>query len=250
MLETITDSYKQDLMNAATTTVVSTSKSDRDEFKAMINSKINTLKAYKSELEYCYESYGVPKQYDCRFNTDVIKEQHPGDVVTKYTNGLEVNSSCNHQIWLGHTTTENAQGKTILKSLGGKFEFNTLDKCIGEYSSDEYSFRKMILSKDNFFVMDQYMNYHTNVKVLAKKYKTKNELEINYDDSEISFTYGDAEIAISTETGYVTRTNFLTMDEVTEGSCETRYNQSAGTIYPRVSVDEKAFGFKLEYVSY
>lgn len=250
MLETITDSYKMDLKEAASTTVVSSSQSSRDEFMAMINSKINTLKAYKSELEYCYESYGVSKKYNCRFNANIIKEQHPGGVVTKYTNGLKVGSDCRPEVWFGHTSTLNAQGKTILKSLRGKYEFNTLHKCIGDYSTAEYSFRKMILSKDNFFVMDQYMNYHTNVKVLAKKYKTKNELEVNYDDSEISFTYGDAQIAISTETGFVTRTNFLTMDEVSEGTCETRYNQSAGTIYPRVSVDEKAFGFKLEYVSY
>ncbi|MFG1593497.1 hypothetical protein [Halobacteriovorax sp. CON-3] len=250
-LEAIADNYKSDLKAELQKTFYPEDAEGQAQFRTSVGQKLNYLKALKHQVDVCYQDYQMKDEvYNCSLSADLLKSRHPGGLTTSYTGAISTDGDCMAYLFLGHTMTRNREGKVVLKNLGGKFEINTLYKCSGAYTTEEDSFRKMILSGDNFFVMDQYMIYRTDVKVLGKKYVTQNLLEVDYKDSEIVFHYGAAELAISTKDGSVIRTNFLTMDEVSEGRCETSYSEKNNSIYPRTNIDEEAWGFKLEYVAY
>lgn len=249
-LEAIANDYKKDLKAQLGKATFPKDPAAQAEFKAKYVAKFNYLKGLKHQTDVCYQDYGMEDIYNCSFSTDLIKERHDNDLITTYTSAINVNGNCLASLYLGHTMTRNTNGKVIYKKLGGKYDVNTLYKCSGSYTNEEYSFRKFIISDDNFFIMDQYLIYRTDVKVIAKKYKTDNKLKVTHTESEVIFNYGDALFAISTRDGSVTRSNFISLDEVTEGTCQTRFDASKNIIYPRTNVDEAKWGFELEYVSY
>ncbi|MFG1492670.1 hypothetical protein ABMA75_03815 [Halobacteriovorax sp. ZH4_bin.1] len=250
-LEAIADTFKSDLKAELEKTFYPEDTQGQEQFRVKVGQKLDYLKSLKHQVDVCYQDYQMEDEvYNCSLSADLLKSRHPGGLTTSYTNALSTDGDCMAYLFLSHTMTRNSSGKVILKSLGGKFEINTLYKCHGHYTNEENSFRKMILSGDNFFVMDQYMIYRTDVKVLGKKYVTQNLLAVKYMDEEIAFNYGAAELVISTKDGSVTRTNFLSMDEVSEGKCQTAFSAKNNSIYPRTNIDEARWGFRLEYVSY
>lgn len=249
-LEEIADSFKKDLKAELSNTVFPEDKAGQEVLRTDFGNKINYLKSLKHQVDVCYEDFQLDEVYDCSFSSELIKSYGPGELVTTYTRAVSANGDCFTDLYLGHTTTRNGEGKVILKQQSGLYEINTLHECKGDYTNEEYSFRKFILSNSNFFVMDQYVIYRTDVKVLGKKYMSSNPLHVNFGAGEIAFHYGDAEMVISTKTGAVTRTNFLTMDEVTDGKCETNFSKENNSIYPRTNIDEEAWGFKLKYIAY
>lgn len=249
-LEEIANTYKKDLKAELSNTVYPEDKADQAEFRAKVGAKINYLKGLKHSIEVCYQDYGTPKEYSCQMGADLLKEEHHENLRTTYTSSISIDYECKADLFLGHTITRNTDtGNVIYMQSAGMHILNTLYKCSGSYTNEEYSFRKVLLSSDNVFFMDQYLIYRTDVKVIAKKYKTENNLRVEYTDSEVIFHYGDAFVAISKANGEATRSNFISMDALTEGTCQTRYDAEKEIIYPRTNIDEKRWGFNLEYVS-
>ncbi|WP_120404257.1 hypothetical protein [Halobacteriovorax sp. BALOs_7] len=250
-LEEIANTFKKDLKKELSNTIYPEDKVGQEEFRAKVGAKLNYLKGLKHSIEVCYEDYGTPKMYSCQMGSDLLKGEHHGNLRTTYTSSISVDYECKAELFLGHTITRNMEtGKTIYMESGGMHILNTLYKCSGSYTNEEYSFRKVLLSEDNVFFMDQYLIYRTDVKVIAKKYHNKNDFRVEYTDSEVIFHYGDAFVAISKANGEATRSNFISMDELTEGSCQTRFDAEKNIIYPRTNIDEKRWGFELEYVTH
>lgn len=250
-LEQIADTYKMDLRSELSQMIYPKDKVGQQEFKAKIGPKILYLKNLKHNVDLCYADYGIDDVYNCKMSSDLIKERHHGNLITTYTGAISLNYECMADLYLGHTITKNENtGRTIYMKTSGIYVLNTLDKCVGDYTSEEYSFRKILMSKDNIFIMDQYIIYRTDVKVLGKKYVTQSDFNVEYTDSEVIFHHGPASFAISKEDGSFSGANYLSQDELSEGRCQTVFDKKNNSIYPRTNIDEEAFGLKLEYVAY
>ncbi|MEH0862264.1 hypothetical protein [Halobacteriovorax sp. DPLXC-1] len=250
-LEEIANTFKKDLKAELANTIYPQDKAGQEEFRAKVGAKLNYLKGLKHSIEVCYEDYGKPKFYSCQMSSDLLKEEHHDNLRTSYSSSISIDYECKAELFLGLTITRNTNsGKIVYMEAADNYVLNTLYKCSGSYTNDEYSFRKVLVSPDSVFIMDQYLIYRTDVKVIAKKYHNKNDFRVEYTDSEVIFHYGDAFVAISKANGEATRSNFISMDELTEGTCQTRFDAEKNIIYPRTNIDEKRWGFELEYVTH